>query len=822
MNISGYSKIKTYLIAIVIFLGISILYFSPVLEGKRLKTHDNATWAGGAQELKKYYEETGEDALWTNSMFGGMPGYLISTQYPANLIKYVDKVLKTVPRPASYVGITMFGFFLLLMIFGVNPWIGIIGAIAYGFSSYYFIILAAGHFSKAVAMAYMAPLIAGIVFAFRGKKLLGGALMGISLSLELLAGHLQITYYTLLIVLIFGVVQLIEAFQKRCWNDFLKTTGILIIFAILGVGSNYSRLKTTAEYGKFSIRGKSELTTNKENKTSGLDKDYATQWSYGKLESFTLMIPNFMGGASGGELSKGSETYQVLKKNRVPNANNIIKQLPLYWGPQPFTSGPVYVGAIVCFLFVLGLSLVKGPEKWWLLTATVLSVLLSWGKNFMPLTDFFLDYIPGYNKFRTVSMTLVIAELTIPLLGFLALKKIFNGEISKEEFRKALKWALGITGGFALLFSLIPGIAGDFSSAADAQLPQWLIEPLHADRKALLRSDSIRSLIFILLAAGTLWAFVEKKIKINLAILALGVLVLVDMWPVNRRYLNNDNFVNKREVDVPFKPTRADQEILKDKDPDYRVLNLSVSTFNDASTSYFHHSIGGYHGAKMRRYQELIDYQIQGELQEMSEGLSNVSNQEGVDSLFSQLGVLNMLNTRYIIFSGERAPLYNSKAFGNAWFAKNLNRVKNSDEEMALLGQINLRETALVDERFESLVKNFTPGKDSLASIKLIKYAPNHLVYQSKGNRDQIAVFSEIYYPKGWNAYVDGKKTDYFRTNYVLRGMIIPGGEHKVEFKFEPKSYITGNKISLASSLILLLALFGIVFIEIKKSKRKA
>jgi len=533
------------------------------------------------------------------------------------------------------------------------------------------------------------------------------------------------------------------------------------------------------------------------------------------------MIPNFHGGASGGELSKDSETYQVLKENRVPNANKIIKQLPLYWGPQPFTSGPVYVGAIICFLFVLGLFLVKGPEKWWLLAATVLSVMLAWGKNFMPLTDFFLDYVPGYNKFRTVSMTLVIAEMTMPLLGFLALKKIFNDELSIAEFRKGLKWALGITGGLALLFALIPGIAGDFSSPADAQLPQWLIDPFRADRRTLLKSDSIRSLIFILLAAGTLWAFVEKKIKLNLAILALGVFILVDMWPVNRRYLNNNNFVSKREVDVPFKPARADQEILKDQDPDYRVLNLSVSTFNDASTSYFHKSIGGYHGAKMCRYQELIDYQIQGELRELTGGLGKVHSQEGVDSLFRQLGVLNMLNTRYVIFSGDRAPLYNSEAFGNVWFARNFKLVKNSDEEMQLLGQINPRETALVDKRFESLLQDINPGKDSLASVQMVNYAPNHLEYQFKGDNDQLVVFSEIYYPKGWNAYLDGEKTDYFRTNYVLRGMIVPGGEHKIEFKFEPDSYTTGNNISLASSLILLLALSGIVFFEVKKSKRK-
>ncbi len=808
MNIS-FKNILPHIVAIAAFLIITFTYFTPLLEGKKIKMDDIIRHKGMSKEVMDYREKTGDEALWTNSMFGGMPAYFISVHYKGNLIKYVENISKlNLPYPAHVLFLSLVGFYILLLVFKVNPWLSIAGAIAFAFSSYFFIIIEAGHTSKSVALAYMPPLIAGIVLSYRGKLLLGTVLTGIFLALQLRVNHVQITYYTLIIILIFGVLQLISSIKEKTYKKLLKTLGALCIAVILAIGSNASSLWFTYDYGKDSIRGKSELTYDKEIKTSGLDKDYATAWSYGKWETMTLLIPNFMGGASGGELGTDSETYKALNQNNVPNSRNIIKQLPLYWGAQPFTSGPVYVGAIVFFLFFLGLFLIKGPTKWWLLSAAILSIILAWGKNFMFLTDIFLDYVPAYNKFRAVSMILVIAEFAMPLLAILALKKIIDNNISKQEFYSAFKKAFIIVGGVSLLFALLPGMFFDFTAQQDNQLiaggwPDFLIQALREDRKHLLRADAFRSLVFIILASALLLAFINKKISKNTVYIALIGLFLVDMWPINRRYLNNDNFVTKKEIKTPYIPTQADLQILQDNDPNFRVLNLSVNTFNDASTSYFHKSIGGYHGAKMRRYQELIEFHISK----------------------NNMNVLNMLNTKYFIIRSpeNNRPLAqrNPDVLGNAWFVENYKFVANADSEITALSDFNPEREAIIDKRFEKHLKKFANKIDSEAIIKLTEYKPNHLTYQSQANSNQLAVFSEIYYNKGWNAYVDGELTPHFRSNYVLRAMLVPEGKHKIEFKFEPKAYKIGNNISLVSSAILILLFIGIVFRELMDKKEE-
>ena len=540
----------------------------------------------------------------------------------------------------------------------------------------------------------------------------------------------------------------------------------------------------------------------------------------GLMKHLRLLIPDFRGGSSMSGLDENSESAKIMRQNGIPDANSVVRQLA-YWGDQPFTSGPVYVGAIVFFLFILGLFLVKSPVRSWIIAATILSVALSWGRNLMPLTDLFLDYFPGYNKFRTVSMILVIASFTMPLLGILTVQKILDGGINKKDWRKALLWSTGLTAGVSLILAVLPGLAGSFISASDSQFPDWLKTAVISDRQALLRSDAFRSAVFILLSAGVLWAFVEKKLKLNTSLILLGGLILIDLWSVDRRYLNNDNFVSGSDAKSPFKASAADQEILKDKTPDYRVLNLAVSTFNDASTSYFHKSIGGYHGAKMRRYQELIDHAISKEMQQISQRLPKVRTAAGVDSVFMGLNALNMLNTKYLIYNPNAAPLPNRHALGSAWLVDKYRLVDNADQEIAALGGIDPAREIVVNKKFEGELSGIALKKDTTAMISLTSYSPNKLEYSYQGSGNQIAVFSEIYYPKGWNAYIDGKNVPYFQADYVLRCMVVPAGNHNIEFRFEPKSYSLGNRISQWSSLILLLLLLGIFVKEILPDKAK-
>jgi len=815
------SKIFPHIVAIALFFVISLIYFSPVMQGKKIAQHDIKTYQGMSKEVNDYLKETGEYSLWTNSMFGGMPTYLIKNYAPNNLTKYIEKIFpKYRIKPIGFLFMYFFGFYIMLLLFGLNSWQSIIGAIAFGLSSYFLIIIEAGHLTKVIALGYMPPIIGGIYAAYKGKKLLGTIVMSVFLSFQFINNHLQITYYTLLTILPLVIIFFIDALKKKQINDFIKSSLVLFVGVILVIGSNFQSIITTYEYGKESLRGKSELHIDKENQTSGLDKDYATAWSYGKLETFNLFIPNLMGGASGSELSEKSATYQNLLQLGASKkqAKQIIKQMPTYWGPQPFTSGPVYVGALVIFLFVMGIFLVKGSVRTWLITATILSILLAWGKNFMFFTDIFFDYFPGYNKFRTVSMILVIAQLTIPLLGLLALKNIVDNKVSKQEVLKALKYSTAILGGLALLFIINPGLLS-FSSLSDSRLPEYLQSTIVQDRASMMRSDAFRSIIFVLIGAGAIWMFIKSKINKTTLYIVLGVAILVDLWGVDKRYLNNDDFVSKQKVKIPYTATAADKFILQDKTLDYRVLNLAVSTFNDASTSYFHKSIGGYHGAKMRRYQELIDFEISKEIQTLISVLQAGATQNAIDAALMKSQALNMLNTKYIIYNPNAQPLINPHILGNAWFVNDVKVVEDANHEIKAVQNFNPAQTAIVDKRFKNLLFDFK--KDSTASIKLEVYKPNYLKYKTKTQSDQLAVFSEIYYDKGWNAYVDGKKEPHFRVNYVLRAMKIPAGNHTVEFKFEPVSWKIGGIVSLISSILLIFVMIFVIYFEYKASVKE-
>ena len=799
-----------HLAVVLIFLVVILAYFSPVLEGKRLQQSDITQWKGMSKEITDYRAKTGEEALWTNSMFGGMPAYQISVQYKGNLIRYIDDIFKLgLPHPANLVFIYFIGFFILLMVMKVDPWLALGGALAFTFSSYFFIILEAGHNSKAHAIGYMAPVLAGILLTYRGKYLAGALLTALFLALELSANHLQITYYLGLMVVMLGVYELIIAIQEKKIPAFAKSTGLLFVAALLAISVNITNIWATWEYGKETIRGKSELSHSPEKRTSGLDKDYATQWSYGVGETFSLLIPNAKGGATGslGNNVKAMEKVDNMYAQSVAGQNQ-------YWGDQPFTSGPVYVGAIMMFLFVLGMFIYKGKLKWWLLAVTVLSILLAWGKNFMPFTDFFLHYVPGYNKFRAVSMILVIAELAIPLLGILTLKEIVeNPEILRTKI-KYFYAALGLTGGLALVFYLLPqtffsflsymevgAVADQRKSLESAQLTQFdaLIYNMQMARVAIFKADAIRSVLFIAVAAALLWLYSRAKMNKWMIVAGMVVLIAADVIPIAHRYLNNDNFVKKSIVANPYQPTNADALIMKDVDPNFRVFNTTVNAFQEGHTSYFHKSIGGYHGAKLRRYQELIDHHI------------STGNMQ----------VLNMLNAKYFIVAGENrlpTPELNMDALGNAWFVKEVKMVDNADAEIDALTDFVAETTAVVDKRFASNVEGFAFKADSSAKIELTEYQPNKLKYAFESATDQLTVFSEIYYDKGWNAYIDGKKAPYFRADYVLRAMVIPAGKHEIEFRFEPKVFAIGEKVSFASSLLLILMLVGLASAGLWKS----
>ena len=829
-------KIIPHFIAILTFVVISCVYFQPVFDGKEIKQGDITNFRGMSKEIWDFREKFHQEPLWTNSMFGGMPAFQISVLHNGNLMQYVHRALSLgLPHPVNLVFLYLLGFYILLIVLGIDPWLGVVGAIAFAFSSYFFIIIEAGHNSKALAIAYIPPTIAGFILIFQRKYLLGGVLAALFLALDLYANHPQITYYMFLFLAIYVFIETINAIKGKEYVHLGKAIAVMGVASLLAVGSDAGNLLSTYQYGKFSTRGKSELTTNKENKTSGLDKDYATQWSYGQWETMSLLIPDFKGGSSGAI----GNTHKDALNNVDSQFKEYIGKSDQYWGDQPFTSGPVYAGAIIVFLFVLGLFIVEGPLKLSLAVATLFSIMLAWGKNMMFLSEFFLDHFPGYNKFRAVSMILVIAEFAIPLLAVLALDKFIKNRQNLEAKIKVpfLKEptsnkivffvSFALTGGLALLYYLLPGFTTFFKANESEQIfaqitkggnppqvAQTFLDNLQLARQSILKADAIRTFGLILLSAGLLWMYFKTTIERKYIALTLAFFVLVDLWNVDRRYLNGDNFSPKSKVQSPFQPSTADNIILADKDPDYRVLNIGVSTFNDASTSYFHKSIGGYHGAKMKRYQELVDFQIDKNIQSIENALRNNPTDSSIQQAFARQGVLNMLNTRYLIYNPEAAPLVNRSAYGNAWFVKQTKVVENADSAIVAVGEVNTLHTAVVEKQDAAMLDGFKFHEEPASTIPLKSYQANELKYEATSNAEQLAVFSEIYYKDGWNAYVDGKIIPHFRANFVLRAMRVPAGKHEIIFKFEPKVFALGENISLACSALLLVIVFGVGFRE--------
>lgn len=801
---SKFSKYLPHLLAFFAFIIVTVIFFSPMLfDGKVIQQGDIQQYNGAANAIKEFRDKTHTEPLWTNSMFGGMPSFQISTLYFGNLTKYVNSVLSLgFPQYSAYLFIACVGFYILLLVLEVSPWLAILGAIAYALSSYNLIILEAGHNSKMHAISLMPYAVAGAMMLWRKKYFLGGSLSALALSLLVYANHVQIAYYVFMALLVFFIVQFIYSIREKELKHFAIVASIFAACGALAVFSNLSMLWSTYDYGNVTIRGKSELTTNVQSR-GGLDKDYAYGWSYGKSEALTLMIPNVYGGSSHGALDESSAIGEALSRSGYSGAQleQTLSHMPLYWGAQPFTSGPVYVGAIICFLFVLGLILVEGPLRWWLGIATVLSVLLSFGHNLHWFSDIFFDYFPGYNKFRTVTMVLVIAQFTMPLLGLLALAKVLSGKLDKEKVINGLYIAGGVTAGLCLLIGLFGSSFFDFKGGADDKsLPEALIPALLKDRASIMRSDAFRSFFLITIAAGLLWAFVQEKLSKNLVIGILAVAFLFDFVGVGKRFVNSNAFVDEKEMDGPRQMSPADQQILQDKTLDYRVFNTTVNSFNDASTSYFHKSVGGYHAAKLRRYQELIENQIQK----------------------NNMAIFDMLNTKYFIVKGQDgAPQaqQNPNACGNAWFVDRVQIVANADEEMKSLDKFNPREVAFIDKRFSDVLSGYTGGKDSASSIQLESFELNHLVYQYTAPKNQVAVFSEIYYQPGWVATIDGKEAPMARANYILRAMNLPAGSHKIEMKFEPKSYIVGEKVAMASSSLILLLFGAALFFEFRKKQ---
>lgn len=814
------------LLAIIGFAVITMVYFSPVLQGKRIKQHDIDMYKGMSKEISDFREETGEQTLWTNSMFGGMPSWNISVTQNSNLMTYVNKILSVgFPHPVGAVFISMLGFFVLLMVLNAGTWVSFIGAVAYGLSSYLFIVIGAGHNSKAMAMAYMAPVIAGILLSYKGKYLWGTVLTALSLALEVRAGHLQITYYLLLIVVFVVLFEFVKAFKDKKFDVFFKASALLAVAAVLAVMTSSTNLYANYKYVNDTMRGKPVLSKDIDNQTNGLDRDYVTQWSYGIGETWSLMIPNVKGGASG---YIGNDNPAL--DNVDSRFKQAIAQQNAYWGDQPGTSGPVYVGAIVVFLFVLGLFVVKNEYKWILLAATVLSILLSWGKNFMGFTDFFLDYVPGYNKFRAVSMTLVIAEVCMPLLAFLALAEIMKNPDVLKNNMKALYISFGLTGGICLIMSVMPDVFFNFLSknemaqfeqltkGAGGSVYQSMMSQLEEVRMAVFRKDALRSFFFITASAICILLFVKGKMKQKILLPVLAVLVLVDMLPVDKRYLNNDNFISKRQFDKPFAMTKADEFILNDNTLDFRVVDISKNVFNDASTSYYHKSVGGYHGAKQRRYQDIISHYLDSEINDLRKGFSNAKTEYDVVKLLDNTKVLNMLNTKYVIYHGDAQPLINRNAFGNAWLVDEVRWVDTPNEEIDAIADTDVKNIAIVNREFENDLINFK-GNDSHGVIEMKSYKPNELVYEFESSADELVVFSEIWTSDGWKMTVDGKEHKILRADYMMRAALIPAGKHEIVMRYEPGVWKVGNAISFVTSLIILLALVAAVAFAFKQKK---
>ena len=914
-----FKKILPYVLAIVAFVVMAYAFTPQVLSGKIVNQSDISSWQGMANEILQYNEDNpGDRALWTNSMFGGMPATSISVVFEGDVTKYLYDALFIGERPASYLLISLVGGFLLMLAFGVNVWLAFLGAVAMTFCAYNMQIIQVGHNAKMVAIAFMPWVLAAVVYAYRKCALWGGVLFALALSFQIKANHPQITYYLAMIIFGYAIWQLCAAIKDKVLPKFIKTSLILLVTGLIGVATNVNNLWPVYEYSQHTMRGGSELveagaddaeavaeaagkaaagqagkkSAGKKSR-SGLDLEYATTWSYGIGETPNLFIPNFNGGASSGELSRNSETYKALKKNGYA-AEQVIKALPLYWGPQPFTAGPMYMGAISMFLFILGFFVLKGGLRWWIGGVSLLALMLSWGYHFMPASEFFFKFAPLYNKFRAVSMILVILQILIPVMGVLALNEVlFNSDESKicrDKIKKGFLWSLGITGGFCLLFALMPSLSGGFYANADAQLPNVLIEPLWKDRASLLRSDALRSLMFILGSAVVIWLGWSKKLKGYQAVAIVAMLVLVDMWSVGKRYLNDNHFVSKREFNNAFALRPVDNVILQDTDPDYRVLDLSVNTFNDSYVSYHHKTIGGYSPVKLQRYQDMIEHHISKEIGEISQDMQGVRTVAEAMEALGNYNVLNMLNTKYIVLDGNAAPLLNGNAYGNAWFVNNIVKAANANEEIEMLGNVNAASEAVVAENFitpEHLGEFYNPvansrGRsfffeaDTTASIELVSYSPNRMVYKYNSATPNVAVFSEVYYAPGWTAKLyaaapsanasetaattseaaataaanstaataassttsstaaasttaasstaaEGTPLEIFRANYILRALALPAGEGEIVFEFAPDSIFKGEKYSRIASALLIALILGAAAVTFfrRKAARK-
>ncbi len=800
----NFKSIIPHIIIVLLFLGASLAYFYPVLQGKKILQSDIAQYIGMAKEQNDFRAANDAEPYWTNSAFGGMPTYQLGANYPHNYIKQIDRAIRFLPRPADYLFLYFIGFYVLLLVLKVDYKLAFIGSLAFGFSTYFIIIIGVGHNAKAHAIGYFPLVLAGILMVFQKRYIWGFLLTTFAMALEIVANHVQMTYYLMLLVAILGVINLIEAIKTKEFTHYFKAIGILLVAVVLGVVVNATSLLATKEYANWSTRGKSELTINPDGSakaiTSGLDKEYITQYSYGIFESLDLFVPRLLGGASSENLGKDSKAYEFLIQQGVSRtqALNFASNIPTYWGDQISVAAPAYIGAVLLFLFILGLFLVNDKLKWWMLSGSILFLLLSWGKNFSALTNFMIDYFPMYNKFRAVSSMQVIIELCVPILGIYTLAKFFDKEIDKIKKIKALKITALITVGLCVVLFLMKG-SFDFEGVNDGYYSQVfgpeLLEMIRLDRGAIYTSDVIRTLIYVLLTAALLWLWLKGAIKKNIAIVGLGLLFVFDLVGVDQRYVNEEGFVRARQIERPFPITAVDQQILKDTSY-YRVFEPSIG-LNGSRTSFYHKALSGYHGAKPGRFQELYDFHIQN----------------------PNVRVLNMLNVKYVIQEsedGKKYPAKNPFANGNAWFISDVKRVDTANEEIKALDELDTGTTIVVNKAdYKDNAETFKV--DSLASITLTSYKPNHLVYKSINANKGIAVFSEMYYKNGWNAYLDGELAPHFKANYVLRAMEVPAGKHNIVFKFQPKVVATGSMITLSASVVFLLLLFAALWYEFKK-----
>ncbi|WP_282089692.1 YfhO family protein [Aquimarina algiphila] len=794
-----------HLLVVISFIIASLAYFSPVLSGKKMKQGDIVQYSGMARQQTDFRNQTGEEPYWADNAFGGMPTYQLGAQYPHSYVKKIDRLIRFLPRPADYLFLYFIGFYILLLVLKMDYRLAFLGSLAFGFSTYFIIILGVGHNAKAHAIGYMPLVLSGIILTFRKRYIWGFLLLAISMALEIAANHFQMTYYLFFLVLVLGISYLIDAYKKKEIPDYFKSLGVMVLAVLFSLLLNATSLLATKEYTQFSTRGDTGITiqaNGKEKKGTGLDFDYITQYSYGRLESFNLFIPRFMGGTSTENLGTDSNVYEELLRLGVSpaQAKSYTEYVPTYWGDQPFVGAPAYIGATILFLFILALFLVKGRLKWWIVGGSILALLLSWGKNLEFFTRFFIDYFPLYNKFRAVSSIQVIVELCVPILGVVGIHKLLSKEVPEDSKIKALKYATGIVGGLTLIFLLFKSTLFSFSGLGDSLLleqggPDYL-RAIKEDRKAIFTTDTIRSLVLILLIAGGCWLYLKGKLKENLLLIGVGVLITLDLVLVDWNYVNKSNFVSSREFNKPFIANKADEEIFKDKGH-FRVFDLTADPFNSGRAAYFHNALGGYHAAKPGRMQDLFEFYL----------------------AKNDVEVMNMLNVKYIITQDEDGvkALTNPYTNGNAWFVSEVKQVSSANEEILALKDLDNKKQAVINSKFNNVISKTKYTSDSLAYIALTAHQPNHLVYESKVKEESFAVFSETYYP-GWQAYIDGNPVEHVQVNYMLRGLPIPEGQHKIEFKFEPQVIKTGSSIVLTSSIIFILLIIGGFYYQYKKT----